>query len=442
VVALVCAVAGLVFVWAAGVFSPAVAVIVFALAFFPNGSDTKMIFLVGLGFIVAYALLGVLVIEGVIADEGTWMTTDTFTRWRITSLSTVIMLAQFTMSRLNRRATERAIARLHEAAQVARTREAQLNEEREERAVALRHGEGHLTGVDLGDWRLGKIVGRGAMGEVYAATSKRDSTKAAVKVLLAEHDGKYLERFAREAQIARVTHGTNLVTLYESGTTESGLPYIVMELLEGEDLGAILRKQSLPLSEVLALVEQAAQGLSILHESGVVHRDLKPQNLFRARGSPPVWKILDYGVAKIVGAETVTQEAIIGTPAYMSPEQAEGGAIDARSDVFSLGTVAYRALVGRRPFSGNDIRELLDAVIRGRPTRPSELLPSLPSGVERVLAIALARRPEDRFSTALEFAEALRAAVNGVTALPAFALKHARSWGVEPTTLTIPHWPD
>jgi serine/threonine-protein kinase len=338
---------------------------------------------------------------------------------------------------MNRRALHDAMTRLNEAMRVVRTREAQLDEERQERAAALRHGDGYYSGTELGDWSLGRIVGRGAMGEVYAAVSKKDERPAAVKVLLGDQDHDYLARFEREAEIARSTRGPNLVSLFETGQTADGTPYIVMELLEGEDLGAILRTQtSLPLSEVLVLVEQVARGLRLLHAAGVVHRDLKPSNLFRTYGAAPTWKILDYGVSKIVGAETVAHGAIVGTPGYMSPEQAGAGDVDARSDVFALGAITYRALTGRRPFSGADTNQLLYDAVHGRPTRPREILPNLPAGVEAVLAIALAKRREDRFATATELAEALRAAVEGAS--PAGPSKRARPWRTEPTTLTLP----
>src|SRR5262249_15925656 len=149
--------------------------------------------------------------------------------------------------------------------------------------------------------------------------------------------------------------GPNLVEVLETGQAPDGSPYIVMELLDGQDLGAILRDQtSLPLSEVVNLVEQVAQGLTVLHQAGVVHRDLKPQNLFRVLGRPPIWKILDYGVSKVTGEGTMTENQLVGTPGYMSPEQVEGEHVDLRADVFSLGAVAYRAITGRRPFSGTD----------------------------------------------------------------------------------------
>jgi serine/threonine-protein kinase len=210
-----------------------------------------------------------------------------------------------------------------------------------------------------------------------------------------------------------------------------------MELLAGQDLAAMLRERTmLPLHEIVVLVEEAAQGLSVLHRAGVVHRDLKPQNLFRANGDRPVWKILDYGVSKLIGAGTMTENNLVGTPGYMSPEQAEGKEIDPRSDVFSLGAVVYRALTGRRPFSGQDLPQILYQVVHGTPIQPRELVPSLPKEVETTLAIALAKRAADRFSTPTEFATALRAASRGQDSLPRLPVAKiaARAWRSEADT--------
>ena len=433
----VIAFASLVLIHQVGVLTPIVAVVVFGLAFFANGSDTRMIFVFCIGFIVLYTLLALLVIAGVLPDGRAWTVSDPLTRAAMLVTIIAVMVAQFAVARMNRRALMDAITKMQEASRVARTREAQLDEERQERAAALRQADGQLSGKQLGEWSLGRIVGRGAMGEVYAAQSTIQSRSAAIKVLRTEGDPEYAIRFQREAEIARAMRGENLVEVLQTGNDSGGAVYIVMELLEGEDLAAIFRTQtSLPLSEVLALVEQAARGLSILHAAGIVHRDLKPQNLFRTYGTPPTWKILDYGVSKVIGAETVTAGAIVGTPGYMSPEQAEGRDVDVRSDVFALGAVAYRALTGRRPFSGRDTTEILRAVVECRPTRPREIVPSIPAAVEAVLAIALAKRPEDRFASAKAFAAAFRAAATEDDAPPA-DLKRRRAWSAEPGTLTL-----
>jgi serine/threonine-protein kinase len=282
------------------------------------------------------------------------------------------------------------------------------------------------------------------MGEVYCAREEPGDRPAAVKIMRTHDDDVLAKRFVREAEIARAVRGPNLVELYETGHTPNGAPYIVMELLAGQDLAALLREQTaLPLSEVLTLVEETARGLLLLHAAGVVHRDLKPQNLFRAVGRPPVWKILDYGVSKISGSGTLTQRDLVGTPGYMSPEQAESREVDSRSDVFSLGAVAYRAITGRRPFSGTDTPQILYQVVHGTPIKPTELVPSLPVEVEGVLAIALSKRPQDRFSSAADFASALRAASEGSPgSIPQqVAAKAARAWRAEPTTLTMPRIP-
>lgn len=139
---------------------------------------------------------------------------------------------------------------------------------------------------------------------------------------------------------------------------------------------------------------------------------MKPQNLFLANtaNGAPRWKILDYGVSKVAGAGTMTHGDIVGTPAYMAPEQAEGGTIDARSDVFALAAVAYRALTGRRPFSGSDVPAILYQVVHGTPARMTAIDPTIPRAVEAVITSGLAKRPADRYATATELARALRVA--------------------------------
>jgi serine/threonine-protein kinase len=182
---------------------------------------------------------------------------------------------------------------------------------------------------------------------------------------------------------------------------------------------------------------EVAAGLTAAHEAGVVHRDLKPQNIFCAEQGAekrPAWKILDFGVSKLRDANaTITHAAVVGTPGYMSPEQAEGRDTDHRADLFALGAVAYRALTGRPPFGGGDLPRVLFEIAYKSPVCPSELLPALPTDVDLVLAIALAKRAEDRFSSAIELARALRDASRGALdpALRARAagLVEATPWG-------------
>jgi serine/threonine-protein kinase len=187
-----------------------------------------------------------------------------------------------------------------------------------------------------------------------------------------------------------------------------------MELLRGHDLAWHLRHRGrLTLEEVVGIVEQVSVGLEAARVAGIVHRDLKPQNLFLAQQqrAAPLWKILDFGVSRIATSSgTLTQEGVVGTPQYMSPEQASGATVTHRGDIFSLGAVVYRALTGEPPFSGPDTPQILYQVVYRSPTQPSEAVPDLPPDVDLVIAIALAKDPEDRFASAREMAVALAAA--------------------------------
>jgi len=189
---------------------------------------------------------------------------------------------------------------------------------------------------------------------------------------------------------------------------------MIMERLEGEDLNARLRRQErLELSEVSELVRDVAAGLQQAHDKGVVHRDLKPFNLFLARDEQgnSRWKVLDFGISKLRdSSSTLTREGVVGTPGYMSPEQAKGVAVDHRSDLFSLAAVVYRALTGRPAFSGSNTPQIMFDVVYRNPERPSLALPGMARDLELVLAIGLAKEVEQRFQSAGQLAAALQAA--------------------------------
>lgn len=411
-----------------GVFTPIVIIVVVGLAFFLNSADRRFATIVSAAVVAAYALMALLTAVGLLPDEGIWRTPALQQRLSMTVIVSAVMITQLMVALANRRALQDAIVRAREAMQVVRTREAQLDEARENLDVALRGpNAGRYSGETLGGYRLGKVVGRGAMGEVYAARRESDGRRAAVKVLHSVHDDSIVQRFLREADIARRAVGPNLVEVYGSDVAPDGAPFIVMELLEGRDLAVILREEiHLSLMDVVSLVDACARGLDVLHRAGVIHRDMKPQNIFLSSGdvtgaSPGAftgasagarkeWKILDYGVSKVIGAGTMTRGDIIGTPGYMSPEQAEGQEIDLRTDVFALGAVAYRALTGRRAFSGADFPAILYQVVHQTPVRPREIVPSLPRGIDDVIAKALAKKKEERYATALDFSIALREA--------------------------------
>jgi serine/threonine-protein kinase len=411
------AIASVVFVHFLGVFSPVTVVVVMGLSFFGQAEDSKMAVPLSLAVALQYMVSALLVTFGVIPDLGLFVPKDIPQMARITMLGmvTATLLMQLWQARLSRRATLEAIERSNAAVRLARTREAQLEEAKENLDAAIRAGagkSGRYTGTLAGRFRLEHIVGRGAMGEVYSARTVDHGDRAAVKLL---HIGKLEEpelvaRFLREAEVARRVRGPNLVNVLEVGNAQDGSPFIAMELLEGNDLATLLRdKPSLSLAETVTLVDDVARGLEILHAAGVVHRDLKPANLFLSQGPPPKWKILDYGVSKL-HESTMTEDQVVGTPGYMSPEQAQGGKVDSRSDIFALGAVAYRTLTGRRPFTGTGTPQLLYQVVYAQPVRPREIAAAIPRDVELVLAIALAKRPEARFPTSSAFATAMRLA--------------------------------
>jgi serine/threonine-protein kinase len=271
--------------------------------------------------------------------------------------------------------------------------------------------------VRAGPYVLRDRIGRGAMGEVYSAKHVESAGLAAVKLLLGDmqSDPMLMQRFLREGEAASKLHGPNVVEIFEVGKLDDGAPYLAMELLRGHDLAWHLRRRGqLSIEEVATLVDEVAAGLEVARVAGVVHRDLKPQNLFLAQqtNSTPVWKILDFGVSKLDdSAGTLTKDVIVGTPGYMSPEQAGGGLTSHRSDLFSFGAVVYRALTGEPPFAAGDTPQTLYQVVYKNPIRPSALVQGLPPDVDLVVAIALAKDPADRFESALDMAAAMKLAV-------------------------------
>jgi serine/threonine-protein kinase len=230
--------------------------------------------------------------------------------------------------------------------------------------------------------------------------------------VLSRHE--YVRRFLREVRIAASLDSPHVVRVVEVGDESAPLPYLAMERLRGEDLAQILRhQQRLPANEVVELVRQVGRGLNAAREGGIVHRDLKPQNLFRVDGEQPVWKILDFGVSKLVeSGGTLTKGETVGTPNYMAPEQARGDEVDWRSDLYALGAIAYRALTGRQPFRGDELAVILVRVLGEMPMRPSAVA-ELHRNVDLALALALAKNPADRLESAEQLADVLEAACAG-----------------------------
>jgi eukaryotic-like serine/threonine-protein kinase len=319
----------------------------------------------------------------------------------------------FYTARRSQRLTLEHVSRLEQAVRGVAQREALLSEARAELDRALKvGGPGRFTEQVVGSFKLGNLIGRGGMGEVYEADGVAQMLgEAAVKLL---HPGTlsdptHVARFMREAQIAAKLDSEHVVRVLEVGTTSGEVPYIAMERLRGHDLAHQLRKQRrLTLPQAATLAEQMALGLEAARAAGIVHRDLKPHNVFFA--GDRVWKILDFGVSKAGGSGTLTKGHVIGTPAYMAPEQARGEDVDHRADVYSLAAILYRSVTGHPAFTGKDVPTTLYDVVYRVPTQPS-MLASLPADVDRVLALGLAKDSRERFASALELASWFAAAI-------------------------------
>jgi serine/threonine-protein kinase len=226
-----------------------------------------------------------------------------------------------------------------------------------------------------------------------------------------------LARFRQEAEITSTLSDPHIVRVFDYNVTDGGVPYLVMELLQGQSLAQMVASGE-PLSprRALPIIEQIAQALHAAHARGIVHRDLKPDNimLLAAVGADDFVKILDFGISKASWRTRLTQnDTVSGTPQYMAPEQARGQReqIDHRADQFSLAAIAYTLLTGREPFSGEDPVVVLYQVVHEDPARPTEVNPALSMLVDAVISRGLAKDPADRFPGVLEFAAALRAAV-------------------------------
>jgi hypothetical protein len=274
---------------------------------------------------------------------------------------------------------------------------------------------GRYSEQRLGPFVVGQIIGRGAMGEVYEAERVGGGPPVAIKVLHedAAADPQRLARFEREARAISAIDSRHVVGVVEIGAAP--VPYLAMDRLVGTDLGALLReRRTLPYDELLRLVDDVARGLDAARRAHIVHRDIKPPNLFLERDSGR-WKILDFGVSRLAGIDgTLTGDRVVGTPAYMAPEQVTGEPITHATDVYGLAAVAYRCLTGRPPYSGSNINELLYKVVHARPRRPTDLA-TVPVAVDDVLKIGLARHARDRYLTAPDFSAALAAALRGAT---------------------------
>src|ERR1700733_8587345 len=232
------------------------------------------------------------------------------------------------------------------------------------------------TGERLGPYEIYALIGKGGMGEVYRARDTRLDRTVAIKVLPAEFSAQEerLRRFEQEAQVLGALNHPNLLAIHDVGA-QNGTHFLVSELLEGESLRQRLQEGALPIRKAMDLGIQIAKGLAAAHEKGIVHRDIKPDNIFLTRDGRA--KILDFGLAKQSGAEGRGESATItavtdpgmglGTAGYMSPEQVRGKPADARSDIFSFGAILYEMIAGKRAFHGDSAADTMSAILKEDP---------------------------------------------------------------------------
>jgi serine/threonine protein kinase len=264
----------------------------------------------------------------------------------------------------------------------------------------------------LGPYRVLDVLGAGGMGVVFRAEDPALQRAVALKAMLPSlaSSGTAKQRFLREARAAAALKHDNVVTIFQVGE-DRGAPYLAMEFLEGEPLDARIKREGrLPIAEVLRIGREMAEGLQAAHEKGLIHRDIKPANVWLEARKGRV-KILDFGLARAAsGEQNLTQSgAIVGTPSYMAPEQAQGTTLDPRCDLFSLGCVLYRLATGELPFKGTDTISTLMAVATTSPRPPREVNPQVPAALSRLIMRLLAKKPDDRPASAQKVAEELEA---------------------------------
>lgn len=302
-----------------------------------------------------------------------------------------------------------------------------------------------LVGQELETYRIEKRLGAGGMGEVYLARDPKLGRMVALKVLPWHFvvDSDRLGRFQREARALSSLNHPNLVTIYEVGEAK-GLHFIAMELVEGKTLSSL--RDKLSLKELLAIVAQVAEALGAAHQSGIIHRDVKPDNVMvRPDGYA---KVLDFGLVKLTevepapGGEARTQLGVaMGTLAYMSPEQAAGEPVDHRTDIWSLGVVLYELATGRRPFAGETRQATINAILSTQPNQATTIAPSLPPDLDQILDKALEKDRELRYQTASDFRADLRRLLRQIDSSPGVSGESSRSGRVQQPVRRRWLWP-
>jgi serine/threonine protein kinase len=275
-------------------------------------------------------------------------------------------------------------------------------------------------GAKLGDYEVQRLIGSGGMGEVYRARDTRLAREVAIKVLPAflSYDPDRLRRFEQEARAAAALNHPNILAVHQMGTYE-GAPYLVSELLEGSTLRELLVRGPLAVRKVIDYGVQIARGLAAAHEKGITHRDLKPENLFVTKDGRV--KILDFGLAKLTQQQAISDQStptvsaetetgvVMGTVGYMAPEQVRGQSADHRADIFAFGAILYEMLTRKRAFQKPTSAETMSAILNEDPPGISQIMPSIPPALPRVVHRCLEKNPEQRFQSVSDLAFALEA---------------------------------
>jgi serine/threonine protein kinase len=294
----------------------------------------------------------------------------------------------------------------------------------------IEEGEDPLIGKVLGEtYEIARLVGEGGMGRVYEARHLRlKDRRFAVKVLHPEfaRQPDVVARFQREAESASSITHPNVVDVFDVHKTSDGVPYLVGEFLDGEELGDFIKRVGkLTVPMAVSVARQVCRALAAAHARGIVHRDMKPENVFLVeRDGAPVVKVLDFGISKAGSGNThLTRTGMImGTPSYMAPEQARGENVDLRADVYAIGALLYHALTGQRPFDSDDPSVTLNMVLTEEPPRPHVLAQEVPEALELVVQRAMSKDPRERYQTTAEFDFALAAFDSGGSLAPSMML--------------------
>ncbi len=259
-------------------------------------------------------------------------------------------------------------------------------------------------------------IGVGGMAEVWRGHDRTLNRTVAIKTLLPQfaRDASFVDRFRREAQAAARLNHHGIVSVYDSGT-DGETPYIVMQFIEGRTLADLpgVRARRIPPMKAAQVAKEIAEALAAAHAEGVIHRDIKPANVMVTRDGKVL--VMDFGIARLIsGPETAPQtSAVLGTASYLSPEQAQGQSVDARSDIYALGVVLYEMLTGRPPFTGDSPMAIAYKQVNATPEAPSSVNPDVPPELDAVVMRALSKNPANRYQTGQEFADDLERARTG-----------------------------